>query len=168
MIEFQLAKLRKLFFWDNFQSLAHLEPARKLVTSRRINSILGSSFHFGNKSFRLFPFIYDLVSREVTNKASCQHLLAIWPYFPTYVHNYTRRRQQGTWKAILGRQKQLYIPSGGQLLYACNMPVYCILTICNHDCQGAFKLFHVNNNFPIPIKENISISNPGLETITWN
>ena len=31
---------------------------------------IGSSFHFGNKSFMLFPFIYDLVSLEVSTKAS--------------------------------------------------------------------------------------------------
>ena len=103
MIEFQLAKLRKLFFQRQFSKSGSFRAGKKIGNKQKDQfydqvKIVGSSFHFGNKSFKLFPFIYDLVSREVTNKASCQHLLAIWPYFPTYVHNYTRRRQQGTEK----------------------------------------------------------------------
>ena len=75
MIEFQLAKLRKLFFWRQFSKSGSFRAGKKIGNKQKDHFYdkvkIGSSFDLGNKSFRLFPFIYDLVSHEVPTKASC-------------------------------------------------------------------------------------------------
>ena len=81
MIEFSASKIEEAFLLEKISKSGLIRAGKKIGNKQKDHFYdkvkIGSSFHLGNKSFRLFPFIYDLVSREVPTKASCQHLPAI-------------------------------------------------------------------------------------------